>query len=176
MKIVAFIWKIPVVAVALVVGAIAASQAGWSGAELVVNAPLMGPIEDLVTGIFFSLGAVVSAGALLVVQRMAKPVLWVMVPLLLYSGLVVGAWDGFVGDFDATRLQAIKHGFANAYALEHMSPRGRYRSCGDQRIELTEDGKAACARAFDVESGEQIPGSEHRCGFLGMFSCFTVKR
>ena len=51
------IWKTPVIAVALVVGVVAASQAGWSGAELVVNSPLMGPLEDLITGIFFLLGS-----------------------------------------------------------------------------------------------------------------------
>jgi hypothetical protein len=172
MKIGPIIWKTPVVVVALVVGALAANQAGWSGAELVVNLPLIGPLEDLVAGILFSLGAVVSAGTVLIVQRIAKPVLWVMVPILLYCALVLGAWNGFAGDFDATRLQSIKHHFANAYALEHMSPRGRYRSCEDERIELTDDGKAACASVLNVGPGEPIPGSEHRCGFLGMFSCF----
>jgi hypothetical protein len=143
---------------------------------LVVNAPLMGPLEDLVTGVFSSLGAIVAVGTVLVVQKIAKPVLWLMVPILLYSALVLGAWSGVGGDFDATRLEAIRHHFANAYALEHMSPRGRYRSCEDERIVLTEDGKAVCARALDVAPGEAIPGSEHRCGFLGMFSCFNTAR
>lgn len=174
MKIVPAIWKIPAVALVLVVGAVGANQAGWSGAELVVNAPLMGPLENLITGVVFSLGTVVTVGAVLVVQRIAKAVLWLMVPILLYSALVLGAWNGFGGDFDATRLEAIRHRFANAYALEHMSPRGRYRSCEDERIELTEDGKAYCARVLNVAPGEAIPGSEHRCGFLGMFSCFKT--
>jgi hypothetical protein len=62
MKIVHIIWKAPVVIVALLIGALAANQAGWSGAELVVTSQLMGPLEDLVTAIFFSLGAAVSAG------------------------------------------------------------------------------------------------------------------
>ena len=171
MTIVHIIWKTPVVIVALLIGALAANQAGWSGAELVVNSQLMGPLEDLVTAIFFSLGAAVSAGTVLVVQRTAKAALWVVVPILLYCALVLGAWNGFAGDFDTTRLQAIKHHFANAYALEHMSPRARYRSCEDERIELTDDGKAACASALNVAPGEIIPGSEHRCGFLGMSSC-----
>ena len=48
------VWKTPVVAVALLVGFLGATQAGWSSAELVVNAPLMGPIEDFVTGIMFT--------------------------------------------------------------------------------------------------------------------------
>ena len=52
MQIVPILWKTPVVAGAVVVGSIAASQAGWSGAELVVNSPLMGMFEDFITGIF----------------------------------------------------------------------------------------------------------------------------
>src|SRR6516225_2019987 len=43
------IWKTPVVVVALLVGSFGASQVGWSGAELVVNSPLMEPLEELAT-------------------------------------------------------------------------------------------------------------------------------
>jgi hypothetical protein len=174
MQIVPILWKTPVVAGAVVVGSIAANQAGWSGAELVVNSPLMGMFEDFVTGILFSVGAAISVGTLLLVQRLAKPVLWLMVPIFLYAALVLGAWNGFAGDFDATRLEAVKHRAANAYALEHMSPRGRFRSCEDERIELTDDAKAVCARSSNVGPGERIPGSEHRCGLLGMFGCFNT--
>ena len=172
MKIVPIIWKIAAVALALVVGAVGANQVGWSGAELVVNAPLMGSLENLVTGGVFFLGIVATVGAALVVQRIAKAVLWLMAPILLYSALVLGVWNGVGSDFDAIRLEAIKHRMANAYALEQMSPRARYRSCEDERIKLTEDGKAFCGHVFNVGPGEAIPGSEHRCGFLGMFSCF----
>jgi hypothetical protein len=97
-----------------------------------------------------------------------------MVPILLYSALVLGAWNGLASDFDATRGEAIKYHLANAYALEHMSERGRFLSCQDNRIELTEDAKAVCVSALNLASGERIPGSEHRCGFLGMATCFNT--
>jgi hypothetical protein len=76
--------------------------------------------------------------------------------------------------FDATRGEAIKYHLANAYALEHMSERGRFLSCQDSRIELTDDAKAVCGRALNPAPGERIPGSEHGCGFLGMFGCFST--
>ena len=169
------VWKTPVVAVGLLVGFLGATQAGWSSAELVVNAPLMGPIEDFVTGIMFTVGAAMTIGPLILVHRIAKPALYLMVPILVYSAVVPGAWNGFAGDFDTTRVQAIKYQYANAYALEHMSERGRFLSCKDERIELIDDdAKAVCARALNVAPGERIPGSEHRCGFLGMFGCFDT--
>ena len=156
------LWKIPVVVGALVIGAMAANQAGWSGAEAIASRGSAGFITDL----FFILGAVVSIATLSLVQRIAKPVLWVMVPIVLYSALVLGAWNGFASDFDATRGEAI--------ALEHMGQRGRFLSCQDNRIELTDDAKAVCAKALNPVPGERIPGSEHRCGFLGMFTCFNT--
>jgi len=164
------LWKIPVVVGALLVGATAANQAGWSGAEVIASRGSAGFITD----IFFTVGAGISIGTLVLIQRIAKPVLWVMVPILLYSALVLGAWNGFASDFDATRGEAIKHHLANAYALEHMKERGRFLSCQDNRIELTNDAKAVCARALNPGPGERIPGSEHRCGFLGVFSCFNT--
>jgi hypothetical protein len=169
-----FVWKTAVVVMALLLGALAANQAGWSGAESVINYPLIGMFEEFVTGIMFSFTMAVSVGAVFVVYKIAKPVLWVMVPILLYSAAVPGAWNGFLGDFDSTRVEAIKHGYANGYALEHMSDRGRFRTCHDTRIDLADDAKAVCARALDVAPGERIPGSEHRCGFLDMFGCFNT--
>jgi hypothetical protein len=174
MQVIPFIWKTPIVAIELLVGAIGANQAGWSGAELVVNAPLMGPIEGLLTSFMLIVGATMAVGPVVLVHRIAKPALWLMVPILLYSALVPGVWNGFAGDFDATRLEAMKHHFANAYALQHMNPRGRFRTCEDERIELTDDAKAVCARTLNVAPGERIPGSEHRCGLLGMSSCFNT--
>jgi hypothetical protein len=84
------VWKTPVVAVAQRVGFLSATQAGWSSAELVVNAPLMGPIEDFVTGIMFTVGAAMTIGPLILVHRIAKPALYLMVPILVYSALVPG--------------------------------------------------------------------------------------
>jgi hypothetical protein len=170
------IWKTAVVVVALLLGALAANQAGWSGAESVVNYPLMGTLEEFVTSIMFLCSVVLCGGAVFIVHKIAKPVLWVMVPILLYSAAVPGVWNGFMGDFDSTRVEVIKHGYANGYAIEHMSPRGLFRTCEDERIELTDDAKAVCARALTVAPGERIPGSEHRCGFLGMFGCFNTAR
>ncbi len=163
------LWKTPVVAGALVIGYIAASQAGWSGAELIVSSQ-----RNFITGLLSTAGGAIAYGTVLLVERIAKPFLWVMVPLLLYSAIVPGAWNGFASDFDATRGEAIKYHSANAYALEHMSERGRYLSCQDGRIELTEDAMAECARALNVGPGEHIPGSEHGCGPLGIFECFNT--
>jgi|ERR1035438_94147 hypothetical protein len=164
------LWKVPVVVGALVVGALAASQAGWSGAEAIASRGSAGFITDLL----FTLGAVASIAILSLVRRIARPVLWVTVPVFLYSALVLGAWNGLASDFDATRGEAIRYHLANAYALEHMSERGRFLSCQDNRIELTDDAKAVCASALNPAPGERIPGSEHRCGFLGLFTCFDT--
>lgn len=168
------IWKTPVVAVALLVGTLGASQAGWSGAELVVNSPFMGPIEDFITGILFIVSAAMVVGPTVLVYKIAKPALALMVPILLYVALVPGTWNGIASGFDATRVEVIRYHYANAYALRHMSPRGRFRTCEDTRIQLTDDAKAVCARTLNVAPGERIPGSEHRCGFLDMFGCFDT--
>jgi hypothetical protein len=170
------IWKTPVVVVALLVGCFGANQAGWSGGELVVNAPLMGVVEELITGVIAFVSMIMAVAVALLVRKIAKPALWVMVPVLLYCALVPGVWYGVESDFDWTRGQAIRHGFANAYVLEHMSARGRFLTCEDERIELTDDAKAACALARNAAPGERIPGSEHRCGPLGMSSCFDTAR
>jgi len=63
-----------------------------------------------------------------------------------------GAWNGFGGDFASTRVEAIKHQYANAYALEQ----GRLRSCKDERIELIDDvrhrqTKGAATDMFDLK-------------------------
>jgi hypothetical protein len=96
------LWKTLAVAGALVVGAMAANQAGWRGAELIVNFPY-GGIGGFVTDLLFSVGAAISFGTVLLVKRIAKPILWVMVPILLYSAVVPGAWNGVASDFDFTR-------------------------------------------------------------------------
>lgn len=170
MKTTPLVWKVPLVAGAVLIGTIAANQAGWSGAEVIVSRGDTGFMAALLV----TVGAGISYGTFALVQRIAKPVLWVMVPMFLYSALVLGAWNGFVSDFDAIRGEAIKHHLANAYALDHMSERGRFLSCQDYRIELTEDAKAMCAQSLNVAPGARIPGSEHSCGFLGIFNCFDT--
>lgn len=74
------IWEIPLVAAALVIGTMATSQAGWSGAEVIVlrnNAPFIAEL-------YFVVGAGISCSAFALVQRIAKPVLWVMVRCILF--------------------------------------------------------------------------------------------
>jgi hypothetical protein len=88
------LWKTPVVAGALVIGSAAANQAGWSGAEAIASRGSAGFITDL----FFAVGSAISLGAVELVKGIAKPILWVMVPIFLYSALVLGAWNGFASD------------------------------------------------------------------------------
>jgi hypothetical protein len=164
------LWKTPVVIGALVVGCVAASQAGWSGAESIAERGQAGFVTDF---LFFATLAI-SYGTVVLVQRIAKPMLWVLVPLLLYFAAVPGAWNGFASDFDAGRGEAIKEHYANGYILEHMSDRGRFLSCQDYRIALTDDAKVVCARALNVPPGQTVPGSEHRCGPLGFAECFET--
>jgi hypothetical protein len=168
------IWKTAVALLVVVAAGFGASQVGWSGADLVVNGLLMGGFEDFITSLYCTIGAAVCYGAFVLLRRIAKPALWLMVPVCLYSGLVLGVWNGLLSDFDYTRGEAIKHHEANAYTMEHMTERGRYLSCSDERITRTEDAEAACARALTVGPGERIPGGEHRCGFLGAFTCFKT--
>jgi hypothetical protein len=168
------LWKTMLVAGALIIGSLGAYQFGWSGAELIVNAPFNGAFGDFISGLFLSLGGLAASAAVVLVQRIAKPILWVMVPILLYCAAVPGAWNGVVSDFDATRGAVIKRHYANAYAINHMTDRGRYLSCQDESIEFTADAKVACAKALAVAPGERVPGSEHRCGPLKMFGCFNT--
>ena len=61
-----------------------------------------------------------------------------------YAGLVLGMWDGLASGFDATRVEVIRHKYANAYALRHMSSSAFEATCYDSRINLTADAKALC--------------------------------
>jgi hypothetical protein len=178
-KIVSLLWKAPVVVGAVTFGSFGAYQAAWSGADSLLNWGLMGAFERVITWLYFLGGGAITVGTLSGVYRIAKPALWVMVPLMAYSALVVGVWNGIASDFDYSRGEALRHPAqpANSYALQHMTPRGLYRSCHDERIKLTEDGQAFCKRALSVGPGERVPGSEHWCGgllerLLGMNVCF----
>jgi uncharacterized membrane protein len=155
------LWKTPVVLGVVGVGSMAASQAGWSGAEFIANRGEAGFLTDL----FFFIGMAGSYFALTLMERLAKPVLWLMIPILLYCAIVLGGWNGFASDFDGRRGEAIKHRYANGYILEHMSDKGRFLSCRDDRIELTEEARAVCARGplgflecFDTAPESKQPG------------------
>ena len=173
-KTASLLWKVPVALLAIVLGTVAANQAGWSGADLFFNADLMGFFEHLVTGFMCVVSMALCYGAVILVERLAKPLLWLLIPLFLYAAVVIGAWNGFASDFDHTRGQVIRYGYANAYALDHMSPRGRYRSCNDRRISLTDDAQEVCVRVMKGASGEIIPGSEHHCGVFGILTCYDT--
>jgi hypothetical protein len=158
-RIVSIIWKTPVIAVALVVGLLGASQTGWSGAEVAVNAPIMGAVETLATFLIFLISVSVSIGVLILIYRLAKHTLWLAAPVLLYMVFLPGVWNGIASDFDATRVRVINAGYANGFALENMKPVGRYWTCNDPRIELAEDAKPLCVQA--LAAGEPIAGGRH---------------
>jgi hypothetical protein len=168
------LWKIPVALLVIVIGTFMANQAGWSGADLMLNTDLMGFFEHLITAFMFFASLALCYGAVVLVDRLTKPMLWLLVPLFLYSGVVMGAWNGFMSDFDSTRSAVIRHRYANAYALNHMTARGRYRSCNDQRISLTDDAQAVCERVMKGAPGEIIAGSEHHCGVFGILTCYST--
>src|SRR5260370_24470064 len=162
------LWKTALVVGALVIESLGAYQLGWTGADLIINAPFNGAFGDFISGLFFGVGAVAASAAVILVQRIAKPILWAMVPILIYCAAVPGVWNGVVTDFDATRGAVMKRHDANAYAIDHMTDRGRYLSCQDENIELTADAKVPGARALTVVLGELVPECENRCGQLIM--------
>jgi hypothetical protein len=106
----------------------------------------MEPLEDLAVTTLLAFAVAMTVGPVILIRRIAKPALWLAVPILLYVGIVPGAWNGIASDFDATRVGIIREGYANAYALEHMSPKGRHLTCRDERIDLTDDAKVVCER------------------------------
>jgi hypothetical protein len=70
------VWKTFAVTAAVALGGIGAKQAGWSAAKLIVQGPYLGPFEDFLAGLFFSLGTAASIGAFCLIDRIAKPALW----------------------------------------------------------------------------------------------------
>jgi hypothetical protein len=153
MRVISIIWKTLAVTVALLFGMLGASQVGWSGAEVIVTAATMGPEDILGTAIVFVTSGVISVGAIVLIYRLTKHVLWLAGPVFLYLALVPGAWNGYASDFDAIRVKVINASYANAFALEHMKARGRYQTCHDERIELSDDARAICARALAIGPG-----------------------
>ena len=152
MRFVSIIWKTVVVAGALLVGLLTANQVGWSGAEVVLTAPIMGLADTLGTTVIFAISALILTGSIMLIYRIAKHVLWFAAPVFLYLAFVLGAWNGYMSDFDATRAYLLQTGVpANAYALEHMGVRARDLTCKEGRVEPSDDAKAICSRS--VEAG-----------------------
>lgn len=166
------LWKIPAVIIAVVIGVFGASQAGWSGADVVVNLKATTLGDSFLTSLMFFVGFALCYGAIVFVKWAGKPLLWVVVPLFLYIAIVPSAWNGYVCGFDHPRGAVIREGWANAYVLESMSPRGRYESCGDSRIRMTEDAEAVCSRVLHGAPGEVVPGSGRKCGLFGLARCY----
>lgn len=139
------VWKTFAVILAVIVGIFASNTAGWNlGASLFGPADYSEGFGGFLNTIMGGIGLTASVAVLYFVFRIAKWVLWGLVPVMLYFAFVVGLWNGLGSDFDTTRLAAIRYHYANAYALQHMSATAFALSCADARITLTEDAKALC--------------------------------
>ncbi len=118
------LWKAAVVAVALVVAALGASGVGWHGAEMIAKLPFIKIVvefvglsfgdEDLIgsvvsaefsAGIKFGLSAAMCLGPSFLVYKIAKPVLFIMGPILLWVA-IVGARNGIARGFDVGQALA----------------------------------------------------------------------
>ena len=125
MKLATAVWKTVAVIVAIIVGIFASNTAGWNGgAAMLDSATYSGGGLGLGGAVNLTVGAAGFLGCIAVgyfVFRTAKWVLWLVVPIMLYSGLVAGTWNGIASDFDVTRGAVIRYHYANAYALRHMS-------------------------------------------------------
>jgi hypothetical protein len=112
------LWKTPVVAVAVVVGALGASGVGFHGAELIAKLPFLKILagffgitlndEDLfatvISAVFaavikFAVSWLICVGPSLLVYRIAKPAVFVMIPIFLWVA-AVGAYKGIATGFD----------------------------------------------------------------------------
>ena len=100
----------------------------------------LGAFVNLVTSIIGILGCI-AVGYF--VFRVAKWALFLVVPIMLYSSLVAGFWNGIASDFDVTRGEVIRYHYANAYALRHMSAHAFDLTCQDSQITLAGDAPPA---------------------------------
>jgi hypothetical protein len=139
-------WKTVAVVLPIVVGIFASNAAGWNGAAALFGPPTysegLGSFANLTVGLLGFSGCIALG---YFVFGIAKWALWLLVPIMLYSGFVVGTWNGTASGFDTIRLEAIRHQYANAYALRRMSVQAFDLTCRDPRITLTDDAKALCA-------------------------------
>ena len=142
---VALIWKTLALLLALVVGLIAANSLGWNGGEWLLGSSESDGLGAFINHLILVVSAVGCAAVLYFVARIAKWALWGFAPLMVYAALVLGTWDGVASGFDATRVDAIRHHYANAYALEHMRRSAVHDTCRDARITLAVDARAICS-------------------------------
>jgi hypothetical protein len=138
--------KATAVAVAVFVGAFAANIAGWNGGVAVLGpepySTVAGALVNLTAGII-ALSVSITVGYF--IFRIAKWTLIFAVPIMLYSAMVAGLWNGIISDFDVTRGEVMRYRYANAYALRHMSVHAFNITCHDRQISLTDDAKALCS-------------------------------
>ena len=89
-RITGLLWKITAVVIAALLGLICANQAGWNGADVALNFKETGLIGDFLESLMFLVSFGICYGAILFVKWIAKPLLWVMVPMFLYAAIVPG--------------------------------------------------------------------------------------
>jgi hypothetical protein len=168
MKVLKYFLRGLTVIASIVIGTLAASQAGWSGGDATVNLLLVGPIELQIAWLLFCVSLGVAWMCVYLVYRYSRRSLWLQIPLMTYAALVLGLWNGYMSDFDGVRAEALRHRTkpANAYELQHMNKRGLYRTCNGSEIDLTGDALKYCEEKLSVKSGDKVPGSEHLCGSL----------
>ena len=150
MRVITVLWKTLVVIGATIIGCIAANQAAWSGANFFLNEDKFSLIDNVDHIIMWVSGAI-AYGTLWVVWRLAKPALWVVVPVMAYSAIVLGIWNGVASDFDLMFLGAMQHHYADIYVLQKMKPTNVHLACHNERIKLSEDGKAYCEQLQQTE-------------------------
>jgi hypothetical protein len=142
MRLVRAAWKTVAVVLAIVIGIFASAATGWNGgSSLLGYSEGAGSVANLAVGLVGFLGCLLLS---YFVFRIAKRALWLLVPIMLYCSLVLGIWDGIASDFDAVRLEVIRHQYATAGALQHMSAHAFELTCHDTGIELTKDAQALC--------------------------------
>lgn len=143
----AVIWKTLALIIALVIGLIAANTLGWNGGAWLIGGASTDRegIGGFINHSIMVVGAIGCVAVLYFVARIAKWALWVFVPLMLYAAVVLGTWQGVASGFDSTRIEVIRHHYANAYALKHMRPSAINATCHDPKIFIDEDARVFCA-------------------------------
>ncbi len=131
-------------------GCFAAETAAWNFGAWLTN-DLHSP-SAFVSHTLALLGAAGCMAILFVTNRYARLGLWIVVPLMLYAAIVLGFWNGFGSGFSSFRLEAIKHGEANLYTLDHMDAHNASLTCGDARVTIAPDAHTKCATLLGTRS------------------------
>jgi hypothetical protein len=122
------LWKTAVLAIAGVLGALGASGVGWHGAEIIAKLPFIKILAEFVglsfgdedvigsvvsaefsAAVKFSISAAMCLGPSFLVYKIAKPVLFIMVPILLWV-TIVGARNGMSTVLTSAERSRVKEG------------------------------------------------------------------